>query len=334
VWLTRAGPPAVAGGSSARAERIGGGAPHRLPVPTVPRAARAARWLRSAEVRHQAWGYLFLAPMFLLLVVFKFIPMIQALYLSLTTYDLLSPPRFVGLRNYMTLLGDPLFHQSVGVTVYYVFGTCGFIWFLSLAMALIFNAPLPGKNLLRTIYFLPAIVPVVVYAVIWQFLFHPYGLLNVALHAVGLPAIHWLTDTRAVMPGFILAALWRFVPYFMIVYLAGLQNIPHEYYEAAAIDGAAGVQAFRYVTLPLLRPTILLVVVVSIILMSKVFTNVLIITGGGPDGATRVLSLFIYQTGFQFFKMGLASAASIFLLLGTMTFTLLQLRLFRDDARG
>ncbi|MHB8731281.1 MAG: carbohydrate ABC transporter permease [bacterium] len=318
-----------------------GDRPAGAPVPAGLRARRRPRrpaktgsWLRSAEARHQAWGYLFLAPMFLLLVVFKFIPMIQALYLSFTNYDLLSAPKFVGLRNYATLLRDPLFHQSVDVTLYYVFGTCVFIWFLSLAMALVFNAPLPGRNLLRTVYFMPAIVPVVVYAVIWLFMFHPYGLLNDALEAVGLRPVQWLADTRAVMPGFILAALWRFVPYFMIIYLAGLQNIPSEYYEAAAIDGAAGVQAFRYVTLPLLRPTIVLVVVISLIFMSKVFTNVLIITGGGPDGATRVLSLFIYQTGFQFFKMGLASAASIFLLLGTMTFTLLQLRLFREDARG
>jgi multiple sugar transport system permease protein len=302
----------------------------------VPAAARVRGrpWLRSAEARHQAWGYLFLAPMFLLLLVFKFIPMIQAMYLSLTNYDLLSPPKFVGLSNYAALLGDPLFHQSVAVTVYYVFGTCVFIWVLSLVAALVFNAPLPARNLLRTVYFLPAIVPVVVYAIIWLFLFHPYGLLNVALHAIGLPPVQWLADRRAVMPGFILAALWRFVPYFMIIYLAGLQNIPHEYYEAAAIDGAAGGQTFRYVTLPLLRPTILLVIVVSIIFMSKVFTNVLIITGGGPDGATRVLSLFIYQTGFQYFKMGAASAASMFLLFGTMVVTLLQLRIFRDDARG
>jgi multiple sugar transport system permease protein len=326
---------------AARTSAPRGSAGGTLPPPgEAPAAAgagprhRRRAWLRSAEARHQAWGYLFLAPMFVLLVVFKFIPMAQAFYLSLTNYDLLSAPRFIGLRNYLTLLGDPLFRQSVGVTAYYVFGTCVLLWLLALAMALVFNAPLPAKNALRTIYFLPAIVPVVVYAVIWQFMFHPYGLLNVGLQSVGLRPVQWLTDSRAVMPGFILAALWRFVPYFMIIYLAGLQNIPHEYYEAAAIDGAAGAQAFRFVTLPLLRPTILLVIVVSLILMSKVFTNVLIITGGGPDGATRVLSLFIYQTGFQFFKMGLASAASIFLLLGTMTFTLLQLRLFREDARG
>jgi ABC-type sugar transport system permease subunit len=165
-------------------------------------------------------------------------------------------------------------------------------------------------------------------------MFHPYGLLNTGLQTLGLPAINWLADTRAVIPGFILASEWRFVPYFMILYLAGLQSIPGEYYEAASIDGASAPQRFRYITLPLLRPTILLVVVVSIILMSKVFTNVLIVTNGGPDGASRVLSLFIYQTGFQYFKMGLASAASIFLLAAVMVFTLVQLRLFREERQG
>jgi multiple sugar transport system permease protein len=306
-----------------------------LPGGTLLRPPGRRRWfagLRSAEARRQMWGYAFLAPMFLLFVVFKFVPMAQAFYLSLTRYDLLSPPRFVGLANYVGLLQDPLFHQSVSATAYFVFGTCVPLWVLSLCLALVFNTALPAKNLLRLVYFIPAIMPVVVYATVWRFLFHPYGLLNVGLHALGLPAINWLGDARATMPGFILSAEWRFVPYFMILYLAGLQIIPAEYYEAAAIGGASGVQRFRAITLPLLRPTALLVVVVSLILMSKVFTNVLIISAGGPDGATRVLSLFIYQTGFEFFKMGQASAASIFLL-GMMVFTLMQLRLFRDGGR-
>ncbi len=272
--------------------------------------------------------------MLCLLVAFKFIPMIRAFYLSLTSYDLLSAPRFVGLRNYGTLIQDPLFHQSMWATAYYVFGTCVPIWFLSLGLALVFNSALPARSLLRLVYFIPAIVPVVVYATIWRFMFHPYGLLNVGLQALGLPGVNWLADSNAIVPGLILASEWRFVPYFMILYLAGLQNIPEEYYQAAAIDGASGFQRFRFITVPLLKPTILLVIVVSIILMSKVFTNVLIISNGGPDGASRVLSLFIYQTGFQFFKMGLASAASIFLLLATMVFTLIQLQLFREERRG
>ena len=165
-------------------------------------------------------------------------------------------------------------------------------------MALALNRPWPARGALRLAYFLPAVVPPVVHAIIWRFLFHPYGLLNRGLETLGLPAVAWLADSRAIVPGFILANLWRFAPYFMVVYLAGLQSISAEYYEAASIDGASPGQQFRHITLPLLRPTILLVVVVSTILMSKIFTSVLIVSNGGPDGASRVLSLFIYQTGF------------------------------------
>jgi ABC-type sugar transport system permease subunit len=299
----------------------------------IPRSSLLSA-LRSRRARHQLWGYVFLLPMLGLLIVFKFIPMVRALYLSLTSYDLLSPPRFVGLRNYATLFQDPLFHKSVWVTTYYVLGTCVPLWGFALALALVLNRPLPARSALRLAYFLPAIVPPVVHAIIWRFLFHPYGLLNRGLMTLGLPAIAWLADSRAVLPGFILANQWRFVPYFMIVYLAGLQSIPAEYYEAASIDGASPGQRFRHITLPLLRPTILLVMVASIILMSKVFTSVLIVSNGGPDGASRVLSLFIYQTAFQYFKMGLACAAAVCLLLGTMGFALFQIRLFRNPERG
>jgi multiple sugar transport system permease protein len=284
--------------------------------------------------RQQGWGYVFLLPMLLLLAAFKFAPMLRALWLSLTSYDLLNPPRFMGLRNYLALLQDPLFHQSVGATVYYVVGTCVPIWFLSLGLALVLDAALPARGFLRLLYFIPATMPLVAHASVWRFMFHPYGLLNVGLQALGFPAVDWLTSSGAVMPGLILASSWRFVPYFMVLYLAGLQHIPGEYSEAAAIDGASTWQRFRLITLPLLKPTILLVVVASVILMSKAFTSVLVISGGGPDGASRVLPLFIYETGLQSFRMGMASAASVLLLLGTLAFLLVQLRLFREDHRG
>jgi multiple sugar transport system permease protein len=290
------------------------------------------RGLRRA--RPQLWGYAFLLPMLALLIVFKVVPMGRAVYLSLTSYDLLSPPRYVGLRNYAALWQDPLFHQSARVTLYYVLGTCVPLWGLALLLALVLNRPWPARGALRLAYFLPAVVPPVVHAIIWRFLFHPYGLLNRGLETLGVPAIAWLADSRAVVPGFILANLWRFAPYFMVVYLAGLQSIPAEYYEAASIDGASPGQQFRHITLPLLRPTILLVFVVSTILMSKIFTSVLIVSNGGPDGASRVLALFIYQTGFQYLKMGLACAASVCLLLATMGFTMVQLHLLRSADRG
>jgi ABC-type sugar transport system permease subunit len=211
------------------------------------------RGLRRA--RPQLWGYAFLLPMLALLIVFKVVPMGRAVYLSLTSYDLLSPPRYVGLRNYAALWQDPLFHQSARVTLYYVLGTCVPLWGLALLLALVLNRSWPARGALRLAYFLPAVVPHVVHAIIWRFLFHPYGLLNRGLETLGLPAIAWLADSRAIVPGFILANLWRFAPYFMVVYLAGLESIPAEYYEAASIDGASPGQQFRHITLPLLRPT-------------------------------------------------------------------------------
>jgi ABC-type sugar transport system permease subunit len=289
------------------------------------------RW--SAGARRQAWGYLFLLPALLLLLAFKVLPMLRAFQLSFTSYSLLAPPTFVGLRNYRELIADPLFHQSLGATLYYVLGTCVPIWVLSLALALVFQA-LPGRTVLRLVYFIPAVVPVVVHAIIWRFMLHPYGMLNAGLAWVGLPAVDWLGDRAAVMPGLILASEWRFVPLFAVLYLTGLQSIPAEYLEAATIDGASWLQRLRFVTLPQLRPTILLVTATSVIVTSKSLTSVLVISGGGPDGASRVLPLFIFQTGFQYFKMGLASTASIVLLLVTMAVTLVQLRLLHGDGRG
>ena len=289
------------------------------------------RLLSSGGVRKQVWGYAFLLPMLSLFVVFKFYPMLQAFWLSLNDYDLLSPPKFVGLRNYTSLLADPLFRQSAGATAYYVLGVCVPLWVLSLGLALVFNQAIPAKSFFRLAYFMPVIMPAIVVAIIWKFMYHPYGLVNTTLQAVGLPRIDWLADSTAVMPAFILAGEWRLIPYFMIIYLAGLQGIPQEYYEAAAIDGASAIQRFFTITLPLLRPTTVLVIVVSVILTSKVFVNALVITNGGPNGATRVLPLFIYQNGFTFFKMGVASAASMFLLLVLMVFTVIQLRLFASE---
>ena len=276
------------------------------------------------------WAYGFLLPMLALLVVFKFIPMARAIQISFTSYDLLSPPKFVGLNNYAILLTDPRFQQSVVVTLYYMFGTALPLWILSLAAALAFNQPFAGRRWLRVAFFMPSIMPYVVFGTVWAFLFHPYGLVNVGLQWLGLPAVQWLSNPSAVIPGFILATNWRAVPYYMIVFLAGLQSVPPELYEAAAIDGANALQRFWYVTLPLLKPTMVLVMVVSLIFLSRSFTPAYVMTGGGPDGASTVIGLYIYQAAFSQFRMGIASAASVLLLLGTLLLTAVQLRVFRD----
>jgi multiple sugar transport system permease protein len=276
------------------------------------------------------WAYAFLLPMLLLLIGFKFIPMVRAIQISFTSYDLLSPPRFVGLNNYVILLTDPRFQQAVGVTLYYMFGTALPLWILSLAAALAFNQRFPLRRWLRVAFFLPSIMPYVVFGTVWAFLFHPYGLINVAVQSLGLPAVQWLSNPAAVIPGFILATDWRAVPYYMIIFLAGLQNIPQELYEAASIDGANARQRLVYITLPMLKPTIVLVMVVSLIFLSRSFTSAYVMTGGGPNGASTVVGLYIYQAAFSQFRMGIASAASVLLLIGTLALTALQLRLARD----
>jgi ABC-type sugar transport system permease subunit len=296
----------------------------------APKALSPARFL-TRKRRLSIWAYAFLIPMVALLVMFKFFPIAQALELSLTNYDLISQPKFVGLSNYGFLLGDRRFRDAVGVTLYYMFGTAIPLWFLSLGLAVVFNRRFPARNFIRLVYFLPTIMPFVVFGTVWQFLFHPYGLLNQGLRAVGLPSVMWLSNAAAVIPGFILATEWRFVPYFMIIFLAGLQNIPAELREAAAIDGASPRQTFVYIVLPLLKPTILLVVVVSLIMLSRSFTTAYVMTGGGPNGASTVIGLYIFQTAFSQYRMGIASAASVFLLGATMLLTVIQLRLFRDS---
>lgn len=293
------------------------------------RGRRVGRRL-SRSARQQLWAYAFLLPMLVLLLVFKAVPIVQALLLSMTSYDLISPPRFNWLNNYLFLITDPRFLGAVRVTLYYMFGTAIPLWVLSLGLAVAFNQRFPARNWIRLAYFLPTIVPLVVFGTVWQFLFHPYGLVNQGLQAVHLPPVMWLTNSAAVIPGFILATEWRFVPYFMIIFLAGLQNIPVELKEAAAIDGGSQWQIFWHVTLPLLRPIILLVVVISLILLSRSFTVAYVMTGGGPNNASTVIGLYIYKAAFSEYRMGIAAAASILLLLGTMVLTLIQLRVFRD----
>jgi multiple sugar transport system permease protein len=284
----------------------------------------------SRGARQQLWAYAFLLPMLVLLLVFKAVPIVQALQLSLTSYDLISPPRFNGLNNYLFLITDSRFLGAVRVTLYYMFGTAIPLWVLSLGLAVAFNQRFPARNWIRLAYFLPTIVPLVVFGTVWQFLFHPYGLVNQGLQALHLPPVLWLTNSAAVIPGFILATEWRFVPYFMIIFLAGLQNIPVELKEAAAIDGGSPWQIFWHITLPLLRPIILLVVVISLILLSRSFTVAYVMTGGGPNNASTVIGLYIYKAAFSEYRMGIAAAASILLLLGTMVLTVVQLRVFRD----
>jgi ABC-type sugar transport system permease subunit len=295
----------------------------------TPAKTRAWRPVRLSIGRKQAvFGYAILLPTLAVLLVFRFLPMLQAFWISLHEYDLLRPPRYIGLGNFVDLLQDPLFLNSAWVSILYVVLSCVPVWGLSLALAVLFNRQIWVKNLFRSAAFMPVVMPAVVNAVVWTFMYHQDGVVNTILGWFGIDPIPWLRSSTWALWAIIIIGIWRATPYYMVIFLAGLQAIPREYYEAAEIDGADPWAQFRHITLPLLKPTTLLVMVMSVIVAMKVFAVPLIMTGGGPADATRVLPLFIYQTAFEFFKMGRAAAMSVFLFAAVMVFTLLQMRLF------
>jgi multiple sugar transport system permease protein len=179
-----------------------------------------------------------------------------------------------------------------------------------------------------TAMFLTNLMPIIAVCLVWRFLLHPYGLVNQILQPLGFGRIDWLTSSATAMPAIIMVTVWRFAPYFMVIFLAALLALPKDYYEAAELDGAGAVRRFIHITLPLLMPTVFFVVVVSALLCARIFLMPYLITGGGPGNATRVLSMLIYETGFSYFKMGQAAAISVVLFAIMMAFTALQIRLF------
>ncbi len=282
----------------------------------------------NLATKQALFGYAILFPAIAVIIIFRFFPMAQAFYVSLTSYDLLSPPRFIGLGNFVDLIQDPSFINSVQVSVAYVVFSVVPVWVLSLGLAMLFNRSIRGKNLFRAAAFMPVVMPAVVNAVVWTFMYQQDGVVNTIIGWFGVDPIPWLRSSAWALWAVIIIGIWRATPYYMVIFLAGLQAIPEEYYEAAQIDGANGWAQFRHITLPLLQPTTMLVVVMSVIVALKVFAVPMIMTGGGPADATRVLPLFIYQTAFEFFKMGRAAAMSVFLFIAMMIFTVFQIRLF------
>lgn len=282
----------------------------------------------NVTAKQALFGYAILFPTLAILALFRFFPMLQAFYVSLTEYDLLRPPRFVGLENFIDLIQDPLFLNSARISITYVVLSCVPVWVLSLGLAVLFNRHIVAKNFFRSAAFMPVVMPAVVNAVVWTFMYHQDGVINTIIGWFGVEPIPWLRSSAWALWAVILIGIWRATPYYMVIFLAGLQAIPEEYYEAAQIDGASAWAQFRHITLPLLKPTTLLVMVMSVIVAMKVFAVPMIMTGGGPADSTRVLPLMIYQTAFEFFKMGRAAAMSIFLFAAVMIFTVFQIRLF------
>jgi multiple sugar transport system permease protein len=278
-----------------------------------------------------AWW--FVAPALLVIAVFFFLPIVAALLISLTDFDIyaladLANLRFVGFGNYLKLLQTPLFWQALGNTLYFVAVGVPMSIGASLGAALLLHSRLARfKPFFRTALFAPVVTTLVAVAVIWRYLFNTrYGLLNYALGGLGIDPIDWLGDPHWAMPAIILFAVWKNFGYNMIIFLAGLQSIPEELYEAARIDGASVWRQFRSVTLPMLSPVVMLVGILTIAGYFQLFAEPYVMTQGGPLQSTVSVLYFMYEEGFKWWNLGSASAVAFVLFLLIFAVTALQLR--------
>ncbi len=273
-------------------------------------------------------GYLFLLPWLLGFLLFTAGPLLASFYLGFTTYrGGAQPPKWVGLNNFVRLFtDDELFWQSLKVTVVYAVGFLPPGMVLGFAIALLMNQKVKGVSIFRTIYYLPSVITGVAVAVLWGFVFHrEFGVLNSVLEIFGLQPVSWLFDTRWVMVAFIIMGLWG-VGDGMIIYLAGLQGIPTELYEAASIDGAPRLRRFWNITIPMMSPTLFFVLVTALIRTFQIFTTAYVMTKGGPNYGTYFFSINIYHTTFQSLRFGYASALAWLLFCLIFALTLLLFR--------
>jgi multiple sugar transport system permease protein len=293
-------------------------------VATVERDSGRAAWL-------------FLAPALVVIGVFFFVPVVAAFALSVTDYDLYaiaSPAnaQFVGLANYAQLIRTPLFWTALRNTFYFAAVGAPLSLLVALVAALLVNAKLVRfKGFFRAAYFAPFVTTLVAVAIVWKYLYQPqYGLINAALAKLGIGPIDWLGDPHWAMPAIILLAVWRNFGYNMLIFIAGLQRIPMQLYEAAELDGAGAWARFRHITLPLLAPTFVFVGVITAIGFFQLFSEPYVMTGGGPLKSTLSMVLYMYEEGFRWWRLGSAAAIAFVLFAVILACTLLQLRVQRE----
>jgi multiple sugar transport system permease protein len=262
----------------------------------------------------------FLAPAVVLLLALTVYPLLYVVRISLYR---LTPAgeTFVGLENFLRLLRDPFFFQSLGQTFLFMIGALTLEFLLGLSLALLLDSEIRARGLWRTLFLLPMILPPVVVGVIWRLIYNPsFGVLNGALQLLGVDTarLTWLADPSVALAAIVVVDVWEWTPFVFLILLAGLQAIPEEPYEAARIDGSSAWQTFRHVTLPLLAPAILVALLLRTMDLLRIFDQVFILTQGGPGFATETISLYIYKTAFRFFDFGYAAAMSLVLLVATL----------------
>ncbi|MFZ4850416.1 MAG: carbohydrate ABC transporter permease [Caldilinea sp.] len=277
---------------------------------------------RTLAGRRTLTGYIFISPFILGFLLWFLVPAGVALWLTVHDWNLIAPPKYVGAKHLVSMWEDDRFWTSLSVTTTYTLVSVPVGLVLGFGLALLLNTKIRGISVFRTIYYLPSIVPAVANAVLWAWIFNTeYGLANVALRALGLPKIAWLQQPEWALPALILVALWGFGSG-MVIYLAGLQGIPDVFYEAAEIDGAGRLARLRHITIPLVSPVIFFNLIIGIIGSFQVFTIARLVTNGGPQNATLVYVLYMYQNAFQNLKMGYAAALAWVLFLVVVGLTL------------
>jgi len=295
-----------------------------------PHTIRGSWWRRWGEETFAA--YLFILPAFLILLVFAFFPVIFSVVTSFMKWNLPYQPSWTGLQNYQYLfqsaVGWKVFRGALANTLYFTAGSVPLNMAISLFIALFLNQRLRGVGLFRTAYFLPTITSTVAVSVVWMWLYHPgnYGLFNTILLKLALPAQRWLRDPLLAMPALIAMGIWHGMGYNIIIFLAGLQGIPAQLYEAAKIDGAGTWDQFRRITWPLLSPTTFYVLVIGVINAMQAFSQMHVMTQGGPLGRTTTIVYYLYQLAFENFNMGRASAVACILFVLLLTLTLIQFK--------
>ena len=284
--------------------------------------------------RQAMWGVLFALPAIALLVAFSVYPMLRALVFSLTDYRLRPQPEFIGLANYVRVLGGSAFGNSLRVSVVYVFGTVVPVWLVSFVLAsLLFNTH-RGAGAWRTLLFLPTVMPLLTVTLVWKLFFNYRGVMNGLLEPFVAEPIAWLTKSAYAPWALIITSWWHAASYYMILFLAGRQAVPVVYEESAALEGAGPWQRLWRIVLPHMRPTIALVMVISIINGFRTFALQHVMTGGGPGTATEIMTLLIYKTAFNFGKYGEAAAISMLYLAMILIFSVVQFRVLRGEEHG
>lgn len=277
------------------------------------------------QQRKNFWGYLFIAPNFLGFVVFMMVPLVMAFYYSLTDYDVVSKANFIGLENYFELFQDKQFIKALKNTLWYCLLTVPTGIILSLLLAVLLNRKIRGISVFRTFFFIPVITSMVAVSLVWSMLYEENGgLLNTILGYLNLPTVGWLTNPKVAMLSIAVMSVWKGLGYNMTIFLAGLQGVSHDLYEAATIDGANSVQKFFKITVPMIAPTTYFVSLMALISSLQVFDQVNIMTGGGPANSTKTVAFYLYQYGFDYYKMGYACAAAYVLFLLVFIVSVIQ----------